>query len=195
MKLYHDPNSRSVRPLVVLEEAGASYDLIPTLLSQGDHLTTAYRALHPLAQLPVLVDGSLTVFESTAICMYLAERFPDRRLAPPTDSPQRGPYYQWCTFVPGSLEPAFGREFQERNGGSVVPGTPALGAVLSVLSEALAERTYLLDSGYSVADAITGTTIALLPKYGVTLSASLRAYVERLRERPATNKAWSLSGL
>lgn len=193
MKLYHAPLSRSARPLIVLEEIGASYEVELVSLARGEQKSEAHRRLHPLGQLPVLVDGDVTVFESVAICLYLADRYPNARLSPPVDSPERALYYQWCAFVPGSLEPAMSRTYLERQGSPSVPGTPSLDDVLDTLATALDGHPFLLSFGYSVADILVGATIALLPRAGVELPRALRQYVARLRERPAFDKGIAAS--
>lgn len=185
MKLYHDPRSRSVRPLVLLEELGIPYEVVPVSLEQGEHKSASHLELHPLGQLPVLVDGDTPIFESVAICLYLVDRHPDSGLIPVSGSPERGLYYQWCAFVTGSLEPALFRVFTERQGGTPVPGIPALEDVFAALSRPLENQEYLLASGYSAADVLIGSTLVMLPRMGVELPPTLSAYAERLMARPA----------
>jgi len=81
------------------------YELVKLDLSKQESRTPAYVALHPFGEVPVLVDGDVTLFESSAICLYLADRFPEKRLAPSLGSPDRGPYLQWMLFAEVVLEP------------------------------------------------------------------------------------------
>ena len=83
LTLYYQPNTRAGRPRWLLEELGVPYEL-----DRSD----AYRTLHPLAKVPALRDDDMVMFESVAICIYLADKFADQGLAPPLDSPLRGPY-------------------------------------------------------------------------------------------------------
>ncbi|QRK09455.1 glutathione S-transferase family protein [Archangium violaceum] len=65
----------------------------------------AYLAVHPFGEVPALVNGDVTLFESLAICLYLADLFPEKHLAPPPGSTDRGCYYQWMLFAEGRIEP------------------------------------------------------------------------------------------
>ncbi|MFY0575762.1 glutathione S-transferase family protein [Cystobacter fuscus] len=47
--------------------------------------------MHPLGEVPVLVDGATVLFESLAICLHLADRFPEKKLAPPWARPSEAP--------------------------------------------------------------------------------------------------------
>src|SRR5882672_4547196 len=117
MKLYFAPRTRSTRPRWMLEELGVPYELIAVDLAAKENREPGYLHVHPLGQVPALVDGDVTVFESIAICMYLADRCPGRSLAPAASSPLRGQYYQWLLFCASTIEPAIGRWSQ--HGGDV----------------------------------------------------------------------------
>ena len=190
MKLYHDPNSRSVRVHAVLEEIGVPYELVPVSLKHEEQKLPAHRERHPLAQLPVLEDRGMHIFESVAICLYLADRYPEARLAPDPASPERGPYLQWCLFVPGSLEPALTRSHLESTTSSAPSWLPKLDDVFEALTKQLSSRSTLLLSGYSVADVVVGTTLHQLEHLGAPLPEVLTKYVTNLRSRPAVSRAW-----
>ena len=78
LKLYHSPQSRSMRPRWLLEEIGAPYELVRVDLGKQEHKTPQYLQIHPHGPVPALVDGDLTLIESAAICAYLADKFPAR---------------------------------------------------------------------------------------------------------------------
>ena len=74
-------SSWSMRPWLVLKRAGAAFDEIPIAMRRED--TAAAIAVHsPSGKVPVLKDGDLTVWDTLAICEYLADRFPKARLWP-----------------------------------------------------------------------------------------------------------------
>lgn len=183
MELYHDPTSRSVRVRMALEELAVPYTLRPISLAGGEHRSAAHRRRHPLAQLPVLVDGDVVMIESAAICMYLAERFPDGGLAPALASPERAAYLQWCVFVPGTLEPAVLGAFLQSQGREPAPGTPRLDEALQAIAEPIACHGQLLAHGLSTPDVLVGPTLAVLARHGTALPAPLDAYLARLRAR------------
>src|SRR5512143_2861365 len=105
MKLYFTPRTRATRPRWLLEELGVPYELVRVDLEAGQNRTADYLALHPLAQVPVLVDDDQVLIESAAICMHLGDRFPAARLAPAVGSRLRGPYLQWMFYCAATLEP------------------------------------------------------------------------------------------
>ena len=93
MKLYFAPRTRATRPRWMLEELGHPYTIIHVDLDAKENREPGYLRVHPLGRVPVLVDGDVTIFESIAICMYLADKYLERGLAPLVSSPLRGPYF------------------------------------------------------------------------------------------------------
>ncbi len=75
-----------------------------------DYATTmkapAYLAINPMGKVPALRHGDVVVTETAAICAYLADAFPQARLAPPPGDRLRGPYYRWLFFAAGPVEAA-----------------------------------------------------------------------------------------
>src|SRR5215471_12778214 len=104
LTLYHSAQSRSVRPRWMLEEIGAPYELRRLDLMAGEQKRPEFLKINPNGAVPALVDGDTALFESAAICEHLADRFPEKRLAPPLGTPARGHYYQWIQFATCTLE-------------------------------------------------------------------------------------------
>ena len=170
---------------MALEELRIPYTVHPVSLASGEQRSAAHKKLHPLGQLPVLVDGDTVVFESVAICLYLGDRCPERGLAPALESPDRAAYLQWCTFVPGSLEPAILAAFLRSQGCRLWPGMPELAQVLGVLAAPIERHRYLLPRGFSMPDVLLGPTLDVIERHGVALPTALSAYLTRLRGRPS----------
>jgi glutathione S-transferase len=64
------------RVMVVLEEKGVPYKLIPVNLGKGEHATPEFRATkQPFGKVPVLDDDGFLIYESRAICKYIAKRW------------------------------------------------------------------------------------------------------------------------
>jgi glutathione S-transferase len=74
LRLYGTPQTRTFRPLWMLEELGVPYELVKTDSANGDTRTPEFLALNPNGHVPVLVDGGLVLWESMAINLYLAEK-------------------------------------------------------------------------------------------------------------------------
>lgn len=200
MKLYHSPQTRSVRPLWVLEEAGAPYELVSLDLSRGDHKAAEYMKIHPHGAVPALVDGDVKLIESAAICMHIADKFPEARLAPPVGSPERALYYQWIAYSIATLEPPILQVFmnkvqlpeEQRSAASLAEGKQKFSVVARVLIDALRDKPYLLGEQFTVADVMIGSTLAWAQFLGILAEyPELQAYVRRLAERPAFTVAHS----
>ena len=88
----------------MLEELDVPYEIVLIDFERGEHKSVEYRKIHPHGQLPALEDGTLTMFESAAICAYLADKFPDKRMAPALGTIERGMYYQWMFYSMAALE-------------------------------------------------------------------------------------------
>ncbi|MGF1490762.1 MAG: glutathione S-transferase family protein [Prochloraceae cyanobacterium] len=102
MKLYHMNYTRSVRPRWLLEEMNLDYELIK--VSVKDIQKEEYKQIHPLGKIPVLIDEGVKIFESSAICMYLGDRYIEKDFAPNFDSPARAFYYQWILYASTTLD-------------------------------------------------------------------------------------------
>ena len=94
MKLYHCSDARSLRSLWALEEMGLDYELVnmefpPRATYPG------YLDINPLGTVPTLVDGDLTMTESSGICLYLAEKYGPTELGLTPEDPQYGEYLNW----------------------------------------------------------------------------------------------------
>lgn len=104
--LHYLNDSRSQRILWLLEELGIAYDIRkyqrdPTTMLAPPELLR----VHPLGKSPVVTDGDLTLAESGAIIEYLVDRFGNRRLIPPANTPERLRYRYWLHFAEGSAMP------------------------------------------------------------------------------------------
>lgn len=194
MQLYFAPRTRATRPRWMLEELGVPYELVPLDLDAKENRNAAYLRIHPLGQVPALVDADVTVFESIAICMYLADKHPERGLAPPIVSPLRAAYYQWLFFCPSTIEPAIGRWAQH---GGDLPDSEREKArarfadAAEVLARPLAKGPHLLGDPFSTVDVIVGSNLNWARRVGLLDGQDvLSRYVERLLARPAARRAF-----
>jgi glutathione S-transferase len=104
MRLYHVPGTRSTRVLWLLEEIGAPYEL--TVMAREDRQREEHLLRHPLGRVPVIEEEGGFVFESAAICLHLAELYPEAGLIPAPQSHERALVYQWTFFAMDELEPS-----------------------------------------------------------------------------------------
>jgi glutathione S-transferase len=104
VKVFGYPDTRSTRVLWALEESNASYEYMHVNLLKGEARKPEFLAVNPGGKLPALIDGDVTLTESAAICIYVADQFAATRLAPPQESIERAQMNQWCFFVLSELE-------------------------------------------------------------------------------------------
>jgi glutathione S-transferase len=198
MKLYHAPMTRSGRVRWLLGELGEPCEIAPVNVFVGEGRKPEYREIHPHGYVPALeLDGD-TLVESAAICLYLADKYAGKGLAPPTDSPLRAKYYQWMVYVPATCDPAletilFHTRFlpEERRIPVLVEQARKKWASCErFLSKNLADRTYIVGDTFTAADVMLGTALAWA-KFAGALGEDpkLAAYLERMAARPAFQAA------
>ena len=198
LKLYHSSQSRSVRPRWLLEEIGAPYQLVRLDMSKQEHKTPEYKRIHPHGAVPALVDGDLAMFESAAICAYLADKFPDAQLAPAVGTPERGRYYQWMVYSIATLEPPVIDIFMntvmlpeaERSAQTVEKARAKFAEVAKVLENTLGSKPFLLGERFSAADVMIGSSLVWGQFLGLLNGRTVLAeYAQRLAARPAHQRA------
>lgn len=130
LRLYWRPGAASLAPHAALAEIGVDYELVRIERDEAQ-ADPAYRALNPLGVVPTLVDGDHVQTESAAILLYLADRFPEARLAPP----DRADFYRWLVLMTNTVQTTMLRVFYpERYGGPEV----------ETMARAEAERLFVL---------------------------------------------------
>ena len=199
MTLYHSPQSRSIRPRWLIEELGIPYEVKPVNLAAGDQKKPEYVKLNPNGAVPTLVDGDLVLWESAAICQYLADKHAEKHLAPAAGTPERGKYYQWIQYAMSGLEPPAVTLFMhtiqlpeaERVPALVDTAKAQLGHSLKVVDDALAGREWILGSQFSAADVMVGSTLVWCQMMGLIGDqyANLGGYLARCSARPALQRA------
>ncbi|RCV88892.1 glutathione S-transferase family protein [Billgrantia montanilacus] len=195
--LYGFPNSRSLRAVWVLEELGVEYDYRHVDMMAGEGQGEAHLARHPDGKVPVLEEGELTLFESTAICRYLAERHgePDGLL--PASIEGRARVDQWMSFVVSELEQPLWTQAkhkfalpQEQRVPAVLPTAAwefqrALGAV----QRRFDGEGWLAGDRFSVADVLLAHTLSWGVQFKHRLPEALNDYRKRCMSRPALARA------
>jgi glutathione S-transferase len=192
---YTNPRSRGRIVRWMLEEVGQPYRT--ELL---DYATTmkapAYLAVNPMGKVPALRHGDMVVTEAAAICAYLADAFPQAKLAPPPGDRMRGPYYRWLFFAAGPIEAAV----SNKAFGFVVPpereGTVGYGSfdrVMKTLEEAVSRSSYLAGDSFTAADVYVGSQIAFGLMFGtIEKRPAFVQYFQRISARPAAVRAKEL---
>lgn len=195
MKLYWSPRSRSFTALWLMEETGVPYERVLIDIQKGSQRTLEFLEVNPMGKVPALQDGDATMAEAAAICAYVAERYPDAKLAPPVGDPARAKYLYWLFYGPGCIEPAVVQLATKIEMNPVAAGWGDAQRVIDVLDAALQEGPWLLGENFSAADIVIGSGL----NFGVRLfkimpsRPSFDAYIARCMQRPAFQRAEKLA--
>ncbi|MFV0295408.1 MAG: glutathione S-transferase family protein [Hyphomicrobiaceae bacterium] len=191
LKLYHAAPSRSSTVLWMLEELGQPYSLEVLDLSAGATRTPAYLAINPMGKVPALLHDGVLITEVGAICLYLADAYPEAGLAPAFDDPLRGPYVRWMFFQGNCFEPAiidkaFGREPGNK---STMPYGD-FETTIEAVANAVAKGPWFLGERFTALDIYFGSTIRWTMSFGLLPERpEFKAYADRLATRPAAQRA------
>ena len=189
MKLYFDPHSRSQVAKWMLDEAGADYEIVQTLIREKAHKKPEFLRINLAGKLPALVDGRARVFENAAICMYVAEKFPGKRLAPPAGSPERGRYLSLMVYSTAQLEPAMGDNILKIRSDNSARGWTSFEAAKDAVERELGYGPYLFGPQFTAADVMIGSMLIWHRAFGGVLHRpKLDAYIDRLQARPKAMK-------
>jgi glutathione S-transferase len=148
-----------------------------------------------MGKVPALSDGEATLAEAAAICAYVAERYPEAKLAPPLGDPLRAKYLYWLFFAPGCVEPAMVQVATKIEMNPVAAGWGDAQRVFDVLDGALAKGPWILGEQFSAADIIIGSGLNFAVRLFkmVPSRASFDRYIDRCAARPAFQRASALA--
>ncbi len=198
--LYHSPFTRSHLVRFALEEAGLPHEIVLVDASKGHHKSPDYLRVNPLGQLPAMVDGDVTIREAAGICLHLADKAPEKKLAPPVGSVERAAYYHWMVFSVATqlialakiaLHTRFLPESM-RSAAVAADGREQWATVAPVLTEAVRGKRFLLGDPFSMADVMIGGSLWLANLIDVLAPhQELARYHGRVADRPAFQRAFS----
>ncbi|MBK8254012.1 MAG: glutathione S-transferase family protein [Polyangiaceae bacterium] len=198
IKLYFAPRTRATRPRWLLEQLGVPYELVNVDLEKGEQKQLPYLRIHPLGKVPALVDDDVVVFESIAICMYLADKYIDKKLAPALGTPERAQYYQWMLFAAATLEPAVADYYEQTQGLPAEKRSPeatakakerALAAI-KVVEHAMLGKMYLVAEKLSAVDIVVGSVMRWAESMKLLEGApDLASWLYELKSHAAFKKA------
>lgn len=197
---YTNPQSRGRIAHWMLEELGEPYDT--EWMDFGAPLQSPdYRAVNPMGKVPALRDrgggGDVVVTEAAAICAYLADRFPDKGLAPPPGSAARAAYFRWMFFTAGPLEMATTAKalgWAVPEGRSVMVGFGSYERTMDALEIALQPGPFVCGGQFTAADVVLGSALGWGLMFGtVEKRPAFADYVGRLQQRAASQRANALN--
>src|SRR5271165_6187515 len=201
VKLWHCKGSRSIRPLWALEELRMPYELetrrFPPRVEHKDFLS-----INVLGTVPYFTDGDIRMTESSAICLYLVEKYRRHEFGLQPDHPEYADYLNWLfhsdatlTF-PQTIVLRYSQlESAERRQPQVAEDYRRWYlARLRLLDSHIRTREYLCDNRFTIADIAVGFALYLgeLLNIGGQYTPPVSAYLARLKARPAFMRAIAL---
>jgi GST-like protein len=197
---WNTPNGQKVQ--ILLEELGEQYKATTVHIGKNEQFAPEFLAISPNNKIPALVDhterGDVAVFESGAILIYLAER--GGKFLAPVGDPQRAAQLQWLMFQMGGVGPMMGQlnhfrrvapqpqEYAQKRFGDEVH------RLLGVMEKQLTQHEYIAGE-YSIADMALFPWVMGLHYFNIepTTYPKVSAWIARINERPAVQRALSLS--
>ena len=187
---YTNPMSRGQIARWALEEAGVAYD--QRIMGYGSSMKDGdYLAINPMGKVPAIVHNGAVVTECAAICAYLADAFPLAELGP--RSGEHADYYRWMFFAAGPVEQAV---VARSMGWEAAPDKEAMVGfgnferTIDTLAGHFAAHDYVCGARFTAADIYVGSQVLWGLDFGsIPSRPELAAYADRLRPRPAYQKA------
>jgi len=205
MELFFSRMSgNSGRAVFALFESGAKWLEHPVDPRAAQNREADYLALNPMGKMPVLRDGSFSLWESNAINWYVAEKYPESNLLPKSAA-GRASVQRWLYFQTGHISPACVSVFRATNARmqafwnlrgdarSEESGRQELERFLPVLESALDGRDWL-EGELSLADIAYAPHFLLVAEGGFSFAPYPRIvrWLERLLARPAWQQTFRL---
>ena len=163
MKLYWAPQTRSSRVVWLLEEAGVDYERVHVDIRSPDRKDSAeFRAASPMGKVPALMDGDVSMSESAAIALYVADRYCSGTLAPAIDDPARGKFLYWIMYTPAVIEPAMSEKVSKIEPNRASNGWGDFDLMIETLDAALKDKSWLLGEQFTAADVMVGSSVVLV---------------------------------
>jgi len=209
LSLHYHPSDASLIPHILLEELGTPFALKLVDRANNAQKSPAYLKLNPNGLIPVLEDGELVLYETAAILLHLADRFPQAGLAPALGSDERAHYYKWMLWLSNTFQADFKtyyyshRYVAEGNVGAVAEvkalAEQRLNNVLDQLDTQLQNSggPWLLGAQYSAADCLAFVLCCWTRGFArpARTLTHIDPFMQRMLARPAVQRAFATEQL
>jgi GST-like protein len=199
--LYYWPTPNGHKITMFLEETEIPYTIVPVNIGQGEQFNPEFLAISPNNRMPAIVDHTplergapISVFESGAILLYLAEK---NEKFLPNESRGRAEVLQWLFWQVGGLGPMLGQNHHfsryapEKIPYAIERYVKETNRLYGVLNKRLADREFVAGP-YSIADMACYPWIVPYEVQGQKLAdfPHLKCWFEAIKSRPATLRAY-----
>jgi GST-like protein len=206
--LYFWPTGNGKKVVILLEECGLPYTIKPVNIGRGDQFEPGFLRIAPNNRMPAIIDNEplgggapLSIFESGAIMMYLAEKAGKFWPQAPRDKYEVA---QWCYWQTGNQGPKmgeqghFGRAAQDPKNGDLSYAVRRFGdevhRLYGVMNLGLFEKDWLAAGEYTIADMICYPWMVNWKMRGIDLDEfpNVARWMEAVAARPAVQKAMAM---
>ncbi len=202
IELYTWKTPNGKKPAILLEELGVPYKVVPVDISKNEQFQPEFLKISPNNKIPGIKDGDLTIFESGALLVYLAEKH-GKFL--PASGPERAKVLEWTFWQVGGVGPMlgqlgyFGVRAKEKVPHAIDRFKEESDRLLGVLDKQLASNTYMAGNDYTIADMMTYPWIAAAYemmkeplKDSIEKYKNIQRWLKVVGERPAVKKGMDI---
>lgn len=199
LRLYFHDTPGPIKALLALEEMALDYELVEVDLYRGVHFEPWFKAINPNGKVPALTDGDVTVFDSAAILLYLAEKSGQFL---PKEPVARGQALSWLMFASSGLGPFSGQAvhflcfIDEKIPYAMNRYARETERHYAVMESRLTQADWFAGADYSIADmAVWGwakLADVALESGGLSNYPNVGAWFDRVTARPAVQRTLAI---
>jgi GST-like protein len=200
IRFYFNPSPNPAKVALFLEESGLAYEAVPLDARRGEQFSADFLAINPNAKAPAITDGDVTVFDSNAILLYLAEQH--QQFLPRRVPVVRGEMLSWLMFVASGIGPYCGQAVHFKHYAPEPKDYPLSRYLFeaqrhwTIVDRRLGEHPFMVDDSYSIVDmAVWGWTRAIPFIFGDDAWLRFRhvkRLVDEIAARPAAARVTTL---
>ena len=202
IRFYFNAAPNPMKVALLLEELGLPYQPIPVDTRKGEQFAADYLSVNPNGKVPAIVDGEVTIFDSNAILLYLADKA--QRFVPADhNSAARGEMLSWLMFVATGVGPFSGQSVHFRHFAPAPKEYPLnrydfeANRHWKLLDERLARKTYMLGDIYGIVDMAVWGWARMVPyvlgaEDAWTRFPHVKRLLDEINARPAAIRAEKL---
>jgi len=202
--IHYAPQTRAIIALWALEEVGVPYEKVKLDFKAGEHKSEAFTKVNPNQKLPAMVVDGRPMFESTAMVIWLAERFgTEKKLWPEPNDPARAQALGWTVWGMVQLGMDIAQlmvashDFSPKemhNEAQAKSAREHIDKDLGVLDAQLAKHAHVMGEAFSLADVLPATAMmfAMQAKLDLSKFPHIQAWMQRVMKREALARAQAL---